>query len=208
MPYTRKPIVGGNFKANGTLEFITKHIETLSKADYPENIDIVVCPSLLHAVYVQQHRGCLQVGVQNNWIKPFGAWTGETPVEMIKDAGIEWVIVGHSERRHVIGESDELSAEKALVCLKQGLKIMFCIGETLDEREAGQTLDVNKRQLEALRVAIGNEKQYWDNVVIAYEPVWSIGTGKTASPEQAQEVHHAIRAWIAEKVDKEGADCG
>lgn len=113
---------------------------------------------------------------------------------MIKDLGLEWVIIGHSERRHVFGESDELSAEKTQHALESGVQVVFCIGEKLEEREADKTKEVNFRQLQALL----NKKPNWSQVVIAYEPVWAIGTGKTASPEQAQEVH----AWIREFLEK------
>lgn len=121
---------------------------------------------------------------------------------MIKDLGLEWVILGHSERRHVFGESDALIAEKTVHALEAGIKVVFCIGEKLEEREAGHTKDVNFRQLQA----IVDKGVSWENIVIAYEPVWAIGTGKTASGEQAQEVHEWIRAFLKEKVSPAVAD--
>lgn len=120
---------------------------------------------------------------------------------MLTDMGIKWTILGHSERRHVFGESDTLVGEKVGVALKNDLNVIGCIGEKLDEREGNKTMEVCERQLEAMRPHVDN----WDKFVIAYEPVWAIGTGKTASPEQAQEVHEQVRAWIEKKVGKDVA---
>ncbi|KRT82538.1 hypothetical protein AMK59_3405, partial [Oryctes borbonicus] len=122
---------------------------------------------------------------------------------MLKDIGVEWVILGHSERRHIFCESDELIAEKVKHALENGLKVIACVGETLDEREAGKTEEVVFRQTQAIKDQISN----WDNVVIAYEPVWAIGTGKTATPQQAQDVHQALRCWFDGKVGAEVANC-
>lgn len=116
---------------------------------------------------------------------------------MLKDCCVEWVILGHSERRHVFGETDQLIAEKVKYALDSGLNVIFCIGEKLEEREAGKTNEVCFRQMEAVRALIGEK---WDKVVIAYEPVWAIGTGKTATPEQAQQAHLDIRQWVGEKI--------
>ena len=120
---------------------------------------------------------------------------------MLNDFGIKWTILGHSERRHVFGESDALVGEKVGFALKNNLSVMACIGEQLEEREANKTMEVCERQLNAMKPHIDN----WDNVVIAYEPVWAIGTGKTASPDQAQDVHDAIRAWVSKNVSKDAA---
>lgn len=127
---------------------------------------------------------------------PSGAFTGEVSPALLKDVGATWVILGHSERRQIFGESDELIAEKVVHALAEGLKVIACIGETLQEREAGQTEAVVFRQTKALAAVIKD----WSNVVLAYEPVWAIGTGKTATPAQAQEVHAALRKWLAENV--------
>ena len=121
---------------------------------------------------------------------------------MLKDAGVPWVILGHSERRHVFGESDQVVAEKVKVALDNDLNVMACIGEKLNEREAGQTQAVNERQLAAILHTV---KADWSKIVIAYEPVWAIGTGKTASPEQAQEVHDQLRSWLKKNVSAEAA---
>lgn len=120
---------------------------------------------------------------------------------MLIDMGVKWVILGHSERRHVIKESDEMTADKTKYAISKGLPVIYCIGEKLEEREAGNTLDVCARQMQAL---VGKlSKEDWGNLVIAYEPVWAIGTGKVATPEQAQEVHAAVRSWIEKNI---GAD--
>ena len=120
---------------------------------------------------------------------------------MLVDAAVNWVILGHSERRHVFGESDIAIGEKVKVALEHNLKVMACIGEKLAERESGKTQAVNERQLSAIRERISD----WSNVVIAYEPVWAIGTGKTASPEQAQEVHDQLRQWLKKNVSADAA---
>jgi triosephosphate isomerase len=120
---------------------------------------------------------------------------------MCVDAQIPWVILGHSERRHIFGESDKVIGDKVKYALDHKLKVMACIGEKLDEREAGKTNAVNERQLAAIREKVTD----WSNVVVAYEPVWAIGTGKTASPDQAQEVHEALRGWLKKNVSAEAA---
>ncbi len=121
---------------------------------------------------------------------------------MLVDAQIPWVILGHSERRHVFGESDKVIAEKVKLALHHKVSVIACIGEKLDEREGGKTQQVNERQLNAIRELVDD----WSKVVIAYEPVWAIGTGKTASPEQAQEVHDQLRGWLKNNVSTDAAD--
>jgi triosephosphate isomerase len=121
---------------------------------------------------------------------------------MLLDHHINWVILGHSERRHVFGETDSVVALKTKLALQAGLSVMACIGEKLDEREASKTDEVNARQLAAIR----KEVEDWSKVVVAYEPVWAIGTGKTASPEQAQEAHESIRAWLKKNVSAKAAN--
>lgn len=138
---------------------------------------------------------------QNAYKVPSGAFTGEISPAQLKDVGATWVILGHSERRQVFGESDELIAQKVVHALEQGLKVIACIGETLQEREAGQTEAVVFRQTKAFTDVIKD----WTNVVLAYEPVWAIGTGKTATPDQAQEVHGALRKWLADNVSADVA---
>lgn len=165
-------------------------------------VDVVVCPPAPYLVYVQQNlKNGVKVAAQNCYKVPKGAFTGEISPAMLNDLDIKYVVLGHSERRHVFGESDALIAEKTKHALESGLTVIFCIGEKLEEREAGKTKDVNFRQLQAL-IDLGVP---FENIVIAYEPVWAIGTGKTASPEQAQEVHMWIRQFLKEKVSQDAA---
>ena len=202
----RKFFVGGNWKMNGTKASIDAIVAFLSKTDeMDDNVDVVVG---VPAVYLDYVRSKLpkRVGVaaQNAYKAEKGAFTGETSCAMIKDVGCEWVILGHSERRNVFGEGDALIGEKVAFALDSGLNVIPCIGETLDEREAGKTTDVCFRQLKAIadKVKAGD----WGRVVLAYEPVWAIGTGKTATPQQAQEVHAALRKWLAENVSADVAN--
>jgi triosephosphate isomerase len=142
------------------------------------------------------------VAAQNCYKTKSGAFTGEVSPAMIKDNGGCWVILGHSERRHIIGESEEFVCEKVGHALSEGLKVIFCVGETEEEREEDITDEIIFCQLECL---IGNVKD-WSKLVIAYEPVWAIGTGKTATPEEAQEVHCLIRQWLVHNVSQKVAD--
>merc|ERR1719410_2463348 len=144
----------------------------------------------------------MEAASQNVSKTPMGAFTGEWTAEHLVDMGVSWTLIGHSERRSKYGETDEDTALKVEKCQKAGLKVIFCIGELLEEREAGKTDEVNKRQLAAVIPKITN----WDLIVIAYEPVWAIGTGKVATPDQAEETQAAIRAYLAESVSGEVAD--
>ncbi|KAH0727608.1 hypothetical protein KY290_004351 [Solanum tuberosum] len=197
-----KFFVGGNWKCNGTKDSISKLVSDLNNAQLESDVDVVVAPPFL---YIDQVKNSLtdriEVSAQNCWTGKGGAFTGEISVEQVKDLGCKWVILGHSERRHVIGENDEFIGKKAAYALSQGVGVIACIGELLQEREAGKTFDVCFQQLKAFADAIPS----WDNVVIAYEPVWAIGTGKVASPEQAQEVHVAVRDWLTKNVSAEVA---
>uniref|UniRef100_UPI00359030F8 Triosephosphate isomerase n=1 Tax=synthetic construct TaxID=32630 RepID=UPI00359030F8 len=201
----RKFFVGGNWKMNGTQESIKSLVETLNANNLDNKVEVVIAPPAVYLPQVrQQLRKDIQVAAQNCYTKGSGAFTGEISPEMLKDLGIPWVILGHSERRNIFGESDELVAEKVKHALEAGLKVIFCIGETLEEREAGKTTEVVARQLKAIAKKISESD--WSKVVIAYEPVWAIGTGKVATPEQAQEVHAAIRKWLASNVSAEVAE--
>ena len=168
-----------------------------------KKVEVVVAPTNLHLLLAKQALVGSNVVVSAQNISQYknGAYTGEVSAEMLKDAGVEWVILGHSERRHVFGESDSVIGDKVKIALENNLRVMACIGEKLDEREAGKTQAVNERQLAAIRERITD----WSNIVIAYEPVWAIGTGKTASPEQAQEVHDQLRSWLKSNVSAEAA---
>ncbi|CAN4112524.1 unnamed protein product [Withania somnifera] len=202
MASSGKFFVGGNWKCNGTKDSISKLVSDLNSAHLESDVDVVVAPPFL---YVDQVKNSLtdriEVSAQNCWTGKGGAFTGEISVEQVKDLGCKWVILGHSERRHVIGENDEFIGKKAAYALSQGVGVIACIGELLQEREAGKTFDVCFQQLKAFADAIPS----WDNVVIAYEPVWAIGTGKVATPEQAQEVHVAVRDWLTKNISAEVA---
>jgi triosephosphate isomerase len=196
----RKPIVGGNWKCNGTLESNSELIESLNAGTWDEGaIDVVICPVALQALSVQEKvKPSIKVALQNLSETGAGAFTGEMSAEQIKDAGLKWVVIGHSERRSLYGESNEVCATKLKRALGAGLKVLFCIGEQLPERESGKTNEVCAEQLAPV-FALGLKQDFWENVVIAYEPVWAIGTGKVATPAQAQETHEFIRKHIAEK---------
>merc|ERR1711973_478306 len=169
----RKFFVGGNWKMNGSKAMIDELSGMLNEKCVGKETEVVV-----------------GVASQNCYKAEKGAFTGETACSMIKDCGAEWVILGHSERRHVFGESDQLVGEKVAFALSSGLKILPCIGEKLEEREAGKTEEVCFTQLKAIVDNVqGNS---WDSVVLAYEPVWAVGTGKVATPQQAQDVHAAL----------------
>ena len=142
------------------------------------------------------------VAAQNISEFPNGAYTGEVSAEMLKDFGIKWTIIGHSERRTYFHESDEVVAKKVTLALEQELSVILCIGERLEEREAEQTNEVIAKQLAGAKDAISD----WKKIVVAYEPVWAIGTGKVATPEQAQEAHAFIRDWIKTNVSEEVAN--
>lgn len=134
----------------------------------------------------------ISLSAQNAYYKPSGAFTGEISVAQLKDAEIPWVILGHSERRSIFGEQDDLIGQKTIAALESDLSVILCVGETLEQREKNESIDVVIRQLEAATKDVKD----WSKIVIAYEPVWAIGTGKVATAEQAQEVHAAIRQWL------------
>ncbi|KAK6159538.1 hypothetical protein DH2020_006852 [Rehmannia glutinosa] len=183
---------------NGTKDSISKLVSDLNSATLESDVDVVVAPPF---VYIDQVKNSLtdriEIAAQNCWTGKGGAFTGEISVEQLKDLGCKWVVLGHSERRHVIGEDDQ----KAAYALSEGVGVIACIGELLEEREAGKTFDVCFQQMKAYADAVSS----WDNIVVAYEPVWAIGTGKVASPEQAQEVHIAVRDWLSKNVSAEVA---
>jgi len=168
-------------------------------------VDVLIAPSFVHLhLALQKSKACL-IAAQNCGVHGNGAYTGEVSADMLQDMGIEWVILGHSERRHVVThESDQEIADKTKYAQAKGLSVVFCIGETLDEREAGNTFSVIERQIKALSDTVSLGETATD-IVLAYEPVWAIGTGKVASPEQAQEVHHHIRSWLKTHVSDKAA---
>lgn len=194
----RQPMVAGNWKMNGSSESVKELMAGIKEGmGSVNNAEVVVCPP---AVYIPRVSGAVdgtsvKVGSQNICDQDSGAFTGEISGAMLKDVGCEYAIIGHSERRSLYGESDELIARRFASARRNGIKPIFCIGETLDERESGITNDVCARQIDAV-IALEGVEALADGV-IAYEPVWAIGTGKTATPEQAQEVHAFIRGKIA-----------
>jgi len=203
---TRTYLIGGNWKSNGTLESLSKIIADFNGAGpIPANAEVVVGAPFIHIPIAQMTlRKDISVAAQDCSLTGFGAYTGEVSAKALKDMGITWVILGHSERREgfgMAGEDSALVAKKTKVALDEGLKVMLCIGEKKEEREAGTTMDVCAEQLKAAADVLSKEE--WANVAIAYEPVWAIGTGLTATPEMAQETHANIRQWIADNV---GAD--
>jgi len=195
----RKFFVGGNWKMNGSKSEIKSIVDTLNAAPLNDQTDIVVSPPACYLEYTKQLASSkIHTAGQNCYKVAKGAFTGDLSPQMLKDVGANWVILGHSERRHVFGEGDQLIAEKVAFALESGLGVIACIGEKLEEREAGRTEEVVFQQM----AAIASKVSSWDKVVVAYEPVWAIGTGKTASPQQAQEVHAQLRGWLKEKVSE------
>jgi triosephosphate isomerase len=203
----RKPFVAGNWKMHGTKASILTLVSGLnSKMEQVGDVDVAICPPAIYIDYVQQNLSAqgVAVGAQNMAEEPVqGAFTGEHSASMLKDCNCGYVILGHSERRSLYGETDAQVANKVAVALQSGLTPILCVGETLEERESGVMEQVIATQLDAVLNKVGIAA--FDKVVIAYEPVWAIGTGKTASPEQAQEVHAFIRAKLA-KADAGVAD--
>ena len=190
-------LVIGNWKMNGDRELVSSLISSL-KARLDVAAQVVVCPPV---VYLDQARQLLEesdiaLGAQNVNPAESGAYTGELAVNMLREFGCTYVLVGHSERRSLYGESNEFVAEKCQALLAGGLTPVVCVGETLSDRENGKTNQVVLEQLDAVLDVVGADAMI--NAVVAYEPVWAIGTGKTATPEQAQEVHALIRARLAE----------
>ncbi|KAK9791344.1 hypothetical protein WJX73_001685 [Symbiochloris irregularis] len=200
----RRFFIGGNWKCNGTLKSIEDLLSTLNGADLAKPLpEVVVAPTYVHLAWVKSKlREDFAVAAQNSWIKGSGAYTGEISPEILKDLGIPWVILGHSERRTLCSESSQVVADKTKYALDKGLAVILCVGETLEQREAGKTFDTVAEQLKPVAGALSS----WTAVVVAYEPVWAIGTGKVATPEQAQEVHAYIRSWLTDNVSPEVSD--
>ena len=165
-------------------------------------IDVVIAPTFLHLVNVYHSiDSYYKVAAQNSSAFGYGAYTGEISSKALADAKISWVILGHSERRQIYKETDHVIASKTKAAIANGLSVIACFGETLDERKAEKTLEVVKKQLDAFGDSLRNCKQ----IVLAYEPVWAIGTGLNATPEQAQEVHFFVRGYLKEKFGQDVA---
>ena len=197
----RKKIVAGNWKMNMNLQdgiALAKELNETLKADKP-NCGVVICTPFIHLASIAQFldQDIIGLGAENCADKEKGAFTGEVSAEMVKSTGAQYVILGHSERREYYKETPEILKEKVLLAQKNDLKVIFCIGESLEEREAGKQNEVVKAELEGSVFNLSEED--FRKIVIAYEPIWAIGTGKTATAEQAEEIHAYIRSIIAEK---------
>lgn len=206
----RKKIVAGNWKMNLNFEegvSLFSEIVNMVKDEVVGNQEVIVCSPFIHLSTVAklaENVKNVNIGSQNIHQAESGAYTGEVSASQVKSVGVEYVILGHSERRAYFGESDSLLAEKVNSALKHDLKPIFCIGETQGERESGKYFDIIKTQLTAGVFHLSKEQ--FAKVVLAYEPVWAIGTGLTASPEQAQEVHAFIRETVANQYNAETAE--
>ena len=204
----RKKIVAGNWKMNMNLQdgiALAKELNDTLTNEKP-NCGVIICTPFIHLASIAQflNQDVIGLGAENCADKEKGAYTGEVSAEMVKSTGAQYVILGHSERRGYYAETPEILKEKVLLALKNGLKVIFCIGESLEEREAGKQNEVVKAELEGSVFNLTEEE--FKNIIIAYEPIWAIGTGKTATAEQAEEIHAYIRSIIADKYGKAVAD--
>ena len=204
----RKPIVGGNWKMNrGTPNETVEMLESLiPQVEGIDTVDIVIATpfTVLTSAYKVLKNTNIKLGAQNMYYKDKGAYTGEISPQFLKEIGVEFVILGHSERRDIFKESDALINKKLKKALSMNLKTIVCIGEHLEERETGKAKDIIQYQINETFKDLSKEEMI--KTVIAYEPIWAIGTGKTATPEQAEEIHMFIRDLLSLKFDKETAD--
>jgi triosephosphate isomerase (TIM) len=179
---------------NGTIQSIKDIVHNLSSAKLDPETEVVISPPSLYLLLTREHlREGLEVAAQNVFDKPNGAFTGEISVQQLKDSNITWAILGHSERRTLLQETDDFVASKTKNALDGGIGVILCCGESLEQREANTTVDVVTKQLEAVNKTIG--KNGWGNVVIAYEPIWAIGTGKVASTGASRSLCASGRPW-------------
>ena len=204
----RKKIVAGNWKMNMNLQegvALAKELNEVLTAEKP-NCDVVICTPFIHLATVAQflNQDVIGLGAENCADKVKGAYTGEVSAEMVKSTGAQYVILGHSERREYYKETPEILKEKVQLALANGLKVIFCIGESLEEREANKQNEVVKAELEGSVFNLSAED--FAKIIIAYEPIWAIGTGKTATAEQAEEIHAYIRSCVADKYGAKVAD--
>jgi len=204
----RVPLMAANWKMNNTVSDTRRYFdEFFAGAPSIEKREVVFCPSftsLQSARMLISGKKGIHLGAQNLFWKDSGAYTGECSGPMLKDLAVEYVIVGHSERRACFGEKNSVVAEKVKAALGCGLKPILCIGETEKTRRSGKTIQVVKKQLKEATAGVSREEM--NSVVIAYEPVWAIGTGLTATPQQAEEVHHMIRSTIGDSYGESVAD--
>ncbi len=187
-----KLLIAGNWKMHKTpTETVEYFKEFLPLVNEVNNVEVLICPPFIDipAAVKTTEGSNIQIGAQNCYFEKEGAFTGEISPVMLKAAGCKYVILGHSERRHIFGESNELINKKVISALEEGLKVILCVGETLEERESGLTFTVIESQL---RLGLSGVENFLDRIEIAYEPVWAIGTGVAAKPEDAEEVHKFI----------------
>jgi triosephosphate isomerase len=205
----RKPFIAGNWKMNTnahTSYTLARSIAAAADGIAGEQVSVAVCPPFVYLQQVAQALGAsdIAVGAQDVYFESDGAFTGEISCAMLKDIGCAYVIIGHSERRHVTGETDELINKKLQAAVNSGLLPILCVGELLSQRKAGQTESVVTAQIKQDLAGLCRERLA--AVTIAYEPVWAIGTGVNATPQQAQEAHQMIRSLIAELYDGSAAE--
>jgi len=205
-----KALIGGNWKCNGTVASIQKMTEVLNAGgEFSKNSEVVIAAPAIHLAEMKKlMRKDIAVCAEDVCVKKgYGAYTGEISAEMLADSGITWTLTGHSERRVGFGfpgETSEVVGIKTKNAIDSGISVMACIGEQLEDRQNGTTMVVCAEQLEAIKASL--EIGDWKKVVIAYEPVWAIGTGVVATPEQAQDTHAEIRSWLAKNISPEVAD--
>lgn len=202
----RRTFIAGNWKMNLTREAAVSLARGIAQqVDGSIAAEVAICPPSVYLDAVAQaiQGSVVALGAQNMYHEPKGAFTGEVSAEMLRDVGCKFVILGHSERRHVLGESNEDVNRKVLAAIAGGLLPIVCVGETLDEREAGKTQSVVEEQFKGSLLGVSSEQM--TQVVIAYEPVWAIGTGKVATPEQAEEVHADLRRLLKASYNSEVA---
>ncbi|MBI5368434.1 MAG: triose-phosphate isomerase [Planctomycetes bacterium] len=196
----RRPVIVGNWKMNTTLREATTLAAAVRRdLERVDDVEVGICPPFVYLLDVadQVRDTNIRLGAQDCHWEPKGAFTGEVSPAMLKDVGCEYVILGHSERRHLLGEKDDQINKKLRGALAVGLTPILCIGELLEERERGATDAVVRGQLEGSLAGFGADAL--ERMILAYEPVWAIGTGKTATPGQAQEVHAGLRAWLRKR---------
>lgn len=198
----RKKIVAGNWKMNNDLAETEMFLVELKKQVFPENVVLMIAPPFtsLNQAFKSLREHPVAIVAQNMHQSNEGAFTGEISAKMLKSVGAKTVIVGHSERREIFHEDNLVLAEKVNTALENEMTVIFCIGEELSDRKNGTYFELIKTQLEEGLFHVSNDS--WENIIVAYEPVWAIGTGETASPEQVQEMHKFIRKTIAESYSK------
>jgi len=199
---TRKFFVAANHKMNGTKASVKKLAQILNDAKLDPAVEVVVAPPSIFLLLAREvFKPEIAIASQNVYDKPDGAFTGEVSISQLKDANVDWAILGHSERRTLLKEDDQFVAAKSKAAIDGGVGVILCCGESLEQREANETIKVVEAQLKAVVDVVKN----WEKIVIAYEPIWAIGTGKVATTEQAQEVHAAIRGFLAKEISSEVA---